>query len=154
MKYRIEPRTPSFSENMQNGLEQSAKSAALMTGGLILGGVALGVGAVRSRRIRLKLMGAAHFPISFLIISTVLTYVTSWICDVGDPGGTEAFASTLPWIILAAAIISIIWSIFFIKRYVRPKLKELDDAEYATAAAAAASTQSGSGIIYPPGYMP
>ncbi|MST63957.1 hypothetical protein [Schaalia hyovaginalis] len=154
MKYRIEPRTPSFSENMQNGLEQSAKSAALMTGGLILGGVALGVGAVRSRRIRLKLMGVAHFPISFFIVSAVLTYVAAWICDVGDPGETEAFALTIPWILLAAVILSIIWSIFFIKRYVRPKLKELDEAEYAAAAAAAASAQTGPGIIYPPGYMP
>ena len=65
MKLRFEPRTPSFGETMHNGLEQSAKSAVLMTGGLMLGGVALGAAAVKSRRIRLKLMAVE--PVNFSV---------------------------------------------------------------------------------------
>lgn len=151
MDFRIEPSTPSFGESIQNGLEQSAKSAASMTGGLILGGVALGAAAVKSRRTRLKLMGVAHFPVSFIIVGMLFFAVTAQIILSGSAGGTEVFVSALPWIFLSAAIVSIIWSILFMKRYIRPKLKEIDDAE--CAAAAAATAQTGHGVILPPGYM-
>ncbi|MGP2496094.1 hypothetical protein ACTUM0_08435 [Schaalia turicensis] len=153
MRYRIEPRTPSFGETMQNGVEQSAKSAALITGGLVLGGVALGAAAVKSRRTRLKLMGVLHFPVSFFIAWMVLFYPAIRILDVGSEEGVDTFVSILPWIFLAAAIISIVWSILFIKRYVRPKLEEINDAEYAAAATERAA-QTGPEIIYPPGYRP
>lgn len=153
MRYRIEPRTPSFGETMQNGVEQSAKSAALITGGLVLGGVALGAAAVKSRRTRLKLMGVLHFPVSFFIASMVLVYPAIRILNAGSREGVDTFVSILPWIFLAAAIISIVWSILFIKRYVRPKLEEISDAEYAAAAAERAA-QTGPEIIYPPGYRP
>lgn len=151
MKLRFETRTPSFGETMHNGLEQSAKSAVLMTGGLMLGGVALGAAAVKSRRIRLKLMAVAHFPISFLIAWMVLLYASM---RLGSEQGTQALVSAFPWIVLAAVIISLVWSILFIKRYIRPKLKEIGDAEYAAAAAAAHAAQTSPDIIYPPGYHP
>lgn len=154
MKLRFEPRTPSFGETMHNGLEQSTKSAVLMTGGLMLGGVALGAAAVKSRRIRLKLMAVVHFPISFLIAWMVLLYASTRIVGVGSEQGTQALVSALPWIVLAAVIISLLWSILFIKRCIRPKLKEIADAEYAAAAAAAHATQTSPDIIYPPGYHP
>lgn len=154
MKLRFEPRTPSFGETMHNGLEQSAKSAVLMTGGLMLGGVALGAAAVKSRRIRLKLMAVAHFPISFLIAWVVLLYASMRIVGVGSEQGTQVLVSALPWIVLAAVIISLLWSVLFIKRYIRPKLKEIADAEYAAAGAAAHATQTSPDIIYPPGYHP
>lgn len=125
MKLRFEPRTPSFGETMHNGLEQSAKSAVLMTGGLMLGGVALGAAAVKSRRIRLKLMAVAHFPISFLIAWMVLLYASTRIVDVGSEQGTQALVSALPWIVLAAVIISLLWSILFIKRCIRRGCRKL-----------------------------
>ena len=94
MRYRIEPRTPSFGETMQNGVEQSAKSAALITGGLVLGGVALGAAAVKSRRTRLKLMGVLHFPVSFFIASMVLVYPAIRILNAGSREGVDTFC---PW---------------------------------------------------------
>lgn len=148
MKLRIEPRGPSFSDTMQDELEGAMKGAVLTTGALVVGGVALGVSAVKSRRTRLKLMGVLHFPFSLIITSGLLLRLAAQFIDFE----TNADVVIACWILGASAVISIIWSILFIKRYVRPRLKELDDAEYA--AAAAASAQTGPGIIYPPGYMP
>ncbi|MCI7305069.1 MAG: hypothetical protein MR522_02200 [Trueperella sp.] len=150
MKLRIEPRGPSFGETMQNGLEDSMKGATLATGALILGGVALGAAAVKSRRIRLKLMGVLHFPLSYLITIGVLLSVAGEFLNFE----TNTDVVIACWILGVSAIISIIWSILFIKRYVRPKLKEISDAEYASAAAAAHAAQTSPDILYPPGYHP
>lgn len=153
MRYRIEPSTPSFGETMQNGLAQSGKDAALITGGLLLGGAALGVAAVKSRRVRLKLMGALHFPASFFIAFAVLVMTAICLSPTDADKGAEIFISAMPWIFLASVIISLIWSTLFIRQYVRPKLREVDEAEY-TAYTAARATPASPEIIYPPGYRP
>lgn len=147
-----------ISNNFQNDVSGIVKSTLIGGAVTTAGAIGLGVAAAKNRRLRLKLAGLLHFLVAFpvatmLLFVPLVGYLSSLSeSSIQDDRAFFGWISSLTiFIVFIGFNISIMWTLLFVKKFVRPRLAKIDEEEAFAAAQAQSQT---SGIIYPPGYRP
>lgn len=144
-----------ISNNFQNDVSGIAKSTLIGGAVVTAGAIGLGVAAAKNRRLRLKLAGILHFLVAFPLATLLLLMpFLAWVLSspqwrTQDSQALDGGIGLL--ITFVALVISIMWTLLFVKKVIRPRLAKIDEEEAFAAAQAQSQT---SGIIYPPGYRP
>lgn len=110
--------------NMQDEMGKTAKTSLIAGAAITAGAIGLGVAATKSKRIRLKLMGFLHFPVALIISFAALILITFKYIYPLKSTSADTIYSVSYWVLLASAVIAIIWTLIFVKKYVKPRLKK------------------------------
>lgn len=118
--------------NFDNDMAAGMRNGVVGTAALGAGAVAVGVAATKNLRFRYKLQAFLHFPFAFIVSG--LIFVNVAIRLVSEPEGysTEArsayderLAAAMLISLAISALVSIIWSIIYIQKRTKPKLRRL-----------------------------
>jgi len=97
--------------------------AARTTAGMALGGAAVGVGMVRSRRFRYLVQAVLHFPMAFAVVFGAA--LLRGMPDLSAMSGDDQIAQWIAGRLLVTLIGAAVWTALYVVLRTLPKLRAL-----------------------------
>lgn len=110
-------------QNFDNDMATGMRNGVVGTAALGAGAVAVGIAATKNLRFRYKLQAFLHFPFALIVSFVVLNTVTVMgrVFGVSEEDGVTAV-----FVCMGLAVpVSIVWSIIYIQKRTKPKLRRL-----------------------------